>query len=153
MGRPRGCIDTCLRTSPQCFYRRACLSLRCCCCQMVETERDRLGEWKRSVFNEAPLCMIRAGSRVPGVWHGLAPVITKLLLRLRNIHLPPHHQHRCQIPFPSLHNLESDGERGGEGVREREVETWGQTEKRERVQTEAMWECVIWNRFSANDPG
>lgn len=76
--------------------------------------------------------MIRRATRVPGVWHDLAPVIIELLLWLRNILL-----------YPSLtltYFLSSPEKRGGGG---------SQTD---RVQTEAMWVCVIWNRFSANDP-
>lgn len=105
----------------------------CCFCRATVTKRD--GEGKKRGIKWSPLCVIRRATRVPGVWHGLAPVITELLLWLRNSHLYP-----SLAPPPFPHRQPSEREVGRQSDRQKE-----------RVQTEAMWVCVIWNRFSAND--
>lgn len=77
------------------------------------TERAREGGKEESIL-WSPLCVIRGATRVPGVWHGLAPVITKFLLWLRNIHF-------CPSFTPFLHGTaQRKSERGGERDRKRE---------------------------------
>lgn len=76
----------------------------------------------------------------PGLCHHRAPVVAEKY--------PPLLTH---TPFPS-----PPAQREKEGERERETdrqgEVGGQSDRqKERVQTDAMWVCVIWNRFSAND--
>lgn len=64
----------------------------------------------------------------PGPCHHRAPVVAEKY--------PP-------LPLPHPHLLSLIAREG--------VERWGGSQT-DRVQTEAMWVCVIWNRFSANDP-
>ena len=73
--------------------------------------------------------MIRRATRVPGVWHGLAPVIAELLLLLRNIHLnppPPHPLPLMAKPRQRERERERETERDRETERERE--RWGDSQ-------------------------